>query len=104
MAAITKAELVDTLTRAYRKTVLDPESRNFASAVSLLQDFLRPHWSEISPDKIDAISGSLGRLVSRTELSPSVLEVFYRDLARVLGSGITVEAEDDEEETDDNPE
>jgi hypothetical protein len=107
MAAITKAELVDTLTTTYKKTVLHSESRNFASAVSLLQDFLRPHWSEISPEKIDAISGSLGTLVSRTELSPSVLEGFYRDLAGVIGSGISVDVEEDEkevEEADDNSE
>lgn len=106
MAAVTKAELVDMLTRTYKKTVLDSESRNFASAVSLLQDFLRPHWSQISPEKIDAISGSLGMLVSRTELSPSVLEGFYRDLSSVVGSGISVDIEEDEaeEETDDNSE
>jgi len=102
MAAITKAELVDTLTRTYKKAVLDPESRNFASAVSLLQDFLRPHWSQISPEKIDAISARLGVLVSRTELSPAVLEGFYRDLVRVTGNGISVEVAEEDEETADS--
>src|SRR2546423_2770255 len=65
-AAIAKAELIDTLASTYKRSALNAETRNFASAVSLLQDFLRPHWSEISTDTVDAVSKSLNTLVSRT--------------------------------------
>lgn len=104
MAAVTKAELIDTLTKTYKKTALSPETRNFASAVSLLQDLLRPHWSQIAPEKIDAVSRSLDMLVSRADLSSSVLESFYRDMVSAVGSGISVDVEEDDVETHDDSE
>ena len=104
MASVTKAELTDTLTKTYKKTALNPETRNFASAVSVLQELLRPHWSQIAPEKIDAVSRSLDMLVSRADLSSSVLESFYRDVVSVIGSGISLDVEEDDVEIDNDAE
>ena len=103
-AAIAKAELVDTLTKTYKKSALDPETRNFASAMTLLQDFLRPHWSHIDGKTVEAVSDTLGNLVSKSDLGPSALESFYRNLSGIVGTGISVEGiempEDDDDDTD----
>jgi len=100
-AAVAKAELVDTLTKAYKKSALDPETRNFASAVTLLQEFLRPHWSDIDGKKVEAVSDSLGTLISKSDLSSSVLEGFYRNLLGIVGTGLSVEGIDISDTDDD---
>lgn len=83
---------------AYRESAGSPETRSFASAISLLQDFLRPHWSEISADKIDGVAGALNWLREIPAVSPRDLERLHEKLAQVLG-GLSIEIPDDE----DNP-
>ncbi len=84
------------LSIAYIESAAIPETRSFASAISLLQDFLRPHWSEISGKKIDDVAAALGWLRELPDLSPQQLEKLHERLARVLG-GLSFEIPDDEE-------
>lgn len=82
---------------AYRESVQVPDARNLASAISLLQDFLRPHWSQISPEKISAVTETLDRLRTQAKVAPHVLESLQDVLSGILG-GLTVELQNDEEE------
>ena len=81
---------------AYVESASQAETRSFASAISLLQDFLRPHWSEISVAGIDDIAGELNWLRGLPIVSPKDLERWHERLARVLG-GLSIEVSDDEE-------
>ncbi len=98
-AATNEAELKGFLTDTYRRSALNPETRNFATAVSLLQDFLRPHWSQLSQQKLSGIRERLGWLDSQTDLTPRTLERFYVELASVIGSGISLGLDPDEDES-----
>jgi hypothetical protein len=100
-AAASKAALRAALTEAYKQSVLNPETRNLASAVSLVQDFLRPHWSQISAQKLEGISEKLGWVAGQPKLSSHVLEKLYRDLVGVVGSRIVTDVAEDEDETND---
>jgi hypothetical protein len=102
--AVAKEELKAALTDAYKMSVLSPETRNFATGISLLQDFLRPHWSEISPAQLSGINAKLSDLASHLELTPRVLERFYRDLAAVTGGRISIAVEIDDEDSADSSE
>ncbi len=82
---------------AYRESVEVPDARNLASAISLLQDFLRPHWSQISSEKINAVTETLGRLRVQAKVAPHVLERLQDELTGILG-GLTIELQSDEEE------
>lgn len=103
VAAVAKAELIAELSEAYRTAISSPGTRTFASAISLLQDFLRPHWSEISAAKLEAVNERLGFLGGRTEMNVPVVERFYRDMVAVMGTGISADVVgDDEEESPDS--
>jgi hypothetical protein len=102
--AVAKEELNALLTDTYKRSVLDPETRNFATAISLLQDFLRPHWSQISKEQLGGISGKLSDLAAHPELNPRLLERFYRDLVSVTGGRIAISLETDEDSSVDSSE
>ena len=85
------------LADAYRESVQVPDARNLASAISLLQDFLRPHWSQISSEKINAVTETLGWLRMQSKIAPHVLERLQEDMSGTLG-GLTIELQNDEEE------
>src|SRR5690349_19566356 len=73
MAAVIKSELIASLRDGYKKSALSDETRHLAFAISLLQDSLRPHCSQISADKIEAIGDRINLLASQQELPPAVL-------------------------------
>jgi hypothetical protein len=81
---------------AYRESVVSRETRDFASAISLLQDFLSPHWSEISAGKVDEVTQTLDWLRSLPRITSKELEGLHRKLSLILG-GLSVEIPDDEE-------
>ena len=83
---------------AYRESALSSETRDFASAISLLQDFLSPHWSEISAEKIEEVTQTLDWLRSLPRITARELEILHRKLSLVLG-GLSIEIPDDEEES-----
>ncbi len=93
------AELRLRLADAYRNSVARPETRDFATAISMLQDLLRPHWSKIPAPKLELVSERLRRLDSEKDLTPLVLTKFYAHLSADLGSGITLEINDGEEDS-----
>jgi hypothetical protein len=99
-AATVQAELRAVLFDIYRRSALNLETRNFATAISLLQDLMRPHWSEISSATLAGVSRELSALGSRKELSPRILEKFYADLVAVIGSRIYVQPASNDEEDD----
>ena len=82
---------------AYRESVQVPDARNLASAISLLQDFLQPHWTQISSEKINAVTETLGQLRAQVKFAPHVLERLQEELTGILG-GLTIELQSDEEE------
>jgi hypothetical protein len=83
------------MAEVYRETVRDPQTRNFATAVSLLQDLLHPHWSEISPEKLNAVTQILGWVREQPTLTPRALEILQEKLSGTLG-GFSIESYDDE--------
>ena len=102
-AATTMMEARSFLTDAYKKSATSPDTRNFASAISLLQNFLRPHWSEISIEKLRGVSQTFSQLSSHPEVTPRTLRKLYSDLTAVLGSKISLSTEMvDDEAFDDN--
>jgi len=87
------------LSQAYRTAVKRPESRNLATAISMLQDFVTPHWSTISADTADRLSSLVKPLRTERNLSPAVLERLCRDLIETVGRpGVGLEFEDDEQD------
>jgi hypothetical protein len=96
-AATTLSELRATLTTAYKRSALNPETRNLATAISLLQDFLRPHWSRIAAESLNEIRKDLLWLTSQSELNAQVLQKFYRDLTVVMGQPLSFEINDEDE-------
>jgi hypothetical protein len=84
------------LTETYRHSVADPETRDFATAISMLQDVLRPHWSELSPGTLDEVSTVLEELRYEKRLNRSILERFYRQLSLPLGD-VWLELDDEKE-------
>jgi hypothetical protein len=104
-AATVTSELRAVLTDTYKRSVQSQETRNFATAISLLQDFLRPHWSQLSLEKLDQVSDRLGTLGSYAELNARLLQKFYRDLFGVIGNRIAVNlaVDDDGDDGEDEP-
>jgi hypothetical protein len=105
--SLVREELKDTLFETYRQAVAAPETRSFATAVSMIQGFLRPHWSDIPQEKLAGVADKLGWLDAQRDLSSATLSKFYRDLGTVIGSGISVEApveQDDDAQDDDGEE
>jgi hypothetical protein len=96
-ASVTIAELRSFLIDSYKGSIARPETRNLASAISLLQDFFRPHWSEISREKLEVVSSKLDRLNAASELTPRVLERLYADLSETIGARIHLPVDSDEE-------
>jgi hypothetical protein len=100
--AVVREELRDALLETYKQAVAVPETRSFASAVSMIQGFLRPHWSNLPQNQIVGITETLTWLDSQRDLSAATLTKFYRELATVVGSRISPEApaieENDEDE------
>jgi len=103
-AAASKAALKLVLAQTYKRSVLSPDTRNLASAISLLEMFLRPHWSQISPAKLDAINEKLKWLAAQDEITSHVLERLYRELVAVTGTRILIQSavQDDDEEEENN--
>lgn len=97
-AATTMMEARAFLTDAYKKSATSPDTRNFASAISLLQNFLRPHWSEISKETLRGVNQTFSQLSSYPEITPRTLRRLYSDLAAVLGSKISLSTEMAEDE------
>jgi hypothetical protein len=83
------------MAEVYREAVRDPQTRNLATAVSLLQDFLHPHWSTISLEKLNAVAEILGWLREQTTLTPRALEILQEKLSGTLG-GFSIESYGDE--------
>jgi len=96
-SAASVATLRAFLTDAYSKSIQAQETRNLATAISLLQDFLRPHWSKISTQKLQAVSEKLEWLGSQDEISPHILAKFYDELVTAVGSRISLDIADEEE-------
>jgi hypothetical protein len=105
--AVVREELKDALLETYKQAVATPETRSFATAVSMIQGFLRTHWSNLPQNQIAGIVEKLTWLDSQHDLGAATLTKFYRDLAGVVGSRISVEApvvddaDDDEDDDDD---
>jgi hypothetical protein len=103
--ATVREELRGVLTETYKRAVLSSETRTFGSAISMLQDFLRPHWSSLPKEQLSAVDAQLSWLSSQQDLNSSTLTRFYRDLVGVLNSRIslatsTVAEDEDEDESD----
>jgi hypothetical protein len=94
-AAVVKDELRSELTETYKRTIGAQDTRNFASAISILQDFLRPHWSVISSDKLRAVSERLGWLGAQDKLDARLLDKFFSDMKRIFGGRIVFESTED---------
>jgi hypothetical protein len=62
----------------------------------MLQDVLRPHWSELSPGTLDEVSTVLEELRYEKRLNRSILERFYRQLSLPLGD-VWLELDDEKE-------
>ena len=104
--AVVRGELKDALLETYKQAVAAPETRSLATAVSMIQGFLRPHWSNLPQSQVAAIAERLTWLDSQRDLGTATLTKFYRDLASVVGTGISIEAPiaecaDEDEEDDD---
>jgi len=56
----------------------------------MLQDFLRPHWSNLPQDKLNGVEARLSWLSSQPELNTTTIARFYRDLASVLNARISL--------------
>lgn len=98
--AVLENELRSALTEIYKESISGADTRNFATAISILQEFLRPHWSRLSLDKLAAISERLGWLAGQEKLEARLLDKFYGDMTGVLGSRISFETGEDESEED----
>ncbi len=85
-------ELKSTLADTYKQAVVSTETRTFATAISMLQDFLRPHWSNLPDQQLTGIDAKLTWLDSQRDLNPPVLTKFYTDLVGVLGSRLSLQA------------
>jgi hypothetical protein len=96
-AATRLAELRLSLSDLYRKS-LGGETRNFATAISILQDMLRPHWSEISREKLTNVSRVVGELREKPRISPKDVERFYGKLVEVLGVELSLGISDFDEQ------
>jgi len=95
-AAARAVELRARLSDAYREGILRPETRDFATTVSMLQDLLRPHWSQIPADRIDAVCDRFRELSSIKRLTPSAVTTFYKKVSATLGSGISLDVNEEE--------
>jgi hypothetical protein len=95
-AATRAAELRASLTEIYHETALRADSRNFATAVSMLQDLLRPHWSKVPVSEVEAVCDYLERLDSAPELGPSPIARFYEQVSATLGTGISLDLEEED--------
>lgn len=103
--ATVREELRGALIETYKQAVVSSETRSFATAISLLQDFLRPHWSSLPADQLTEVDARLSWLSSQQDLSTSTLTRFYRDLVGALKTRISLaasaEAEDKGEDESD---
>jgi hypothetical protein len=103
--ATVREELRGVLTETYKRAALSSETRTFATAISMLQDFLRPHWSSLPEEKLTGVDSRLSWLSSQKDLNTSTLTRFYRDLVGVLNTRISLvpsaTAEDDGEDESD---
>jgi hypothetical protein len=97
-ASTIREELRITLLETYRRATVSAETRSFATAISMLQDFLRPHWSTLPIKQLDDVNAQLSWLDSQSELNPGTLGRFYRNLAAVLGTRMSLQAESEEDE------
>jgi len=98
-AAATKAaEVRLSLANAYRSVALRPETRNFATTISMLQDMLRPHWSQIPIDKIDAVTAELRAFSSVQKITPSLIARFHKHVSAGLGSQISLDICEEEDD------
>lgn len=84
------------LTDAYRQSAQVEETREFASAISLLQDFLYPHWSEISAEKLDKVTHALDWLRKLPRVTPRDLGDLHEKLSLILG-GLSIEIPDEDD-------
>ena len=91
--ATRRKELQLHLADIYRQMVRRREARQFATAISMIQDVLQPHWSQISGEKIDAIIEILRRLRQHRRLTPAIVEKHYHELVNSVGSGISLPIE-----------
>ncbi len=96
-AAVRAAELRARLADAYRQNIPRAETRDFATTISMLQDLLRPHWSQIPAEKIDAVCGTLRQLNSIGKFTPSAITTFYKKVSATLGSGISLDVYEEED-------
>jgi hypothetical protein len=94
-AAVVMNELKSELTETYKRSIGSPETRNFASAISILQDFLRPHWSMISSDKLRSVSERLDWLGAQDKVDARLLNSFFSDIRRILGGRMFFESTED---------
>jgi len=103
--ATIREELRNALTETYKRAALSPETRTFATAISMLQDFLRPHWSSLPEEQLSGVDARLSWLSSQQDLNTSTITRFYRDLVSVLNIRISMASsaapEDDGEDESD---
>jgi hypothetical protein len=103
--ATVREELRGALIETYKQAAVSSETRSFATAISLLQDFLRPHWSSLPEDQLTEVDARLSWLSSQEDLNTSTLTRFYRDLVGLLKTRISlapsVKAEDEGEDESD---
>jgi hypothetical protein len=103
--ATIREELRGALIETYKQAAVSSETRSFATAISLLQDFLRPHWSSLPENQLIEVDARLSWLGSQQDLNTSTLTRFYRDLVGILKTRISlapsVEAEDEGEDESD---
>jgi hypothetical protein len=103
--ATVREELRGALIETYKQAAVSSETRSFATAISLLQDFLRPHWSSLPENQLNEVDARLSWLSSQQDLNTSTLTRFYRDLVGILKTRISlapsVEAEDEDEDESD---
>lgn len=99
-AAARISELRSFLADLYKQSATDSETRNLATALSMLQDLIQPHWSSIGVDRVNEVAEILGWLRIQQNLTPQIIEKFYGRLSAKLGA-LSIEVNDDGQESAD---
>jgi len=92
-SAVRIAELRALLAETYKECIAIPAARNLSTAISMLQDFLRPHWSQLDRRKVREIAVVLKGLAGQGTVSERSVACFYGDLSTTLGGHLSIPVE-----------
>ncbi len=98
------ARLRADLKKGYEVASLRDDMANFASAISLLQDYCYMHWSKMSADQLTRLENTLILMRKKSEVSPkdiTRIAAVLREQGRSLDYPSTVQLYLDDEESSD---